>query len=112
MFGLRVALYHPHRTLGENVCLWTSVVLVFNRGGIHNLCVFIPQEISRRLRPNTLRALYGKDKVKNAVHCTDLPEDGILEVGAVTNTHIFHPPCGTLPRYFICGAPLILSVRA
>ncbi|XP_051231791.1 nucleoside diphosphate kinase 7 isoform X1 [Dicentrarchus labrax] len=37
-------------------------------------------EISRHLRPTTLRALYGKDKVKNAVHCTDLPEDGVLEV--------------------------------
>ncbi|KAE8294431.1 Nucleoside diphosphate kinase 7 [Larimichthys crocea] len=37
-------------------------------------------EISRHLRPATLRALYGKDKVKNAVHCTDLPEDGVLEV--------------------------------
>ncbi|XP_063746879.1 nucleoside diphosphate kinase 7 [Eleginops maclovinus] len=37
-------------------------------------------EISRHLRPNTLRALYGKDKVKNGVHCTDLPEDGPLEV--------------------------------
>ncbi|XP_037554217.1 nucleoside diphosphate kinase 7 isoform X1 [Nematolebias whitei] len=37
-------------------------------------------EIARHLRPNTLRALYGKDKVRNAVHCTDLPEDGVLEV--------------------------------
>jgi len=37
-------------------------------------------EIARHLRPNTLRALFGKDKVKNAVHCTDLPEDGLLEV--------------------------------
>ncbi|XP_072295627.1 nucleoside diphosphate kinase homolog 7 isoform X2 [Eucyclogobius newberryi] len=36
--------------------------------------------IGRHLRPSTLRALYGKDKVKNAVHCTDLPEDGELEV--------------------------------
>uniref|UniRef100_A0A3Q3AVJ2 Nucleoside diphosphate kinase homolog 7 n=1 Tax=Kryptolebias marmoratus TaxID=37003 RepID=A0A3Q3AVJ2_KRYMA len=36
--------------------------------------------IARHLRPNTLRALYGKDKVRNAVHCTDLPEDGVLEV--------------------------------
>uniref|UniRef100_A0A8C6WS42 Nucleoside diphosphate kinase homolog 7 n=1 Tax=Neogobius melanostomus TaxID=47308 RepID=A0A8C6WS42_9GOBI len=38
-------------------------------------------EIARHLRPSTLRALHGKDKVKNAVHCTDLPEDGALEVG-------------------------------
>ncbi|KAL4220172.1 Nucleoside diphosphate kinase 7 [Mactra antiquata] len=36
-------------------------------------------EIARHLRPRTLRALYGTDKVKNAVHCTDLPEDGLLE---------------------------------
>uniref|UniRef100_A0A8C9VEW7 Nucleoside diphosphate kinase homolog 7 n=1 Tax=Scleropages formosus TaxID=113540 RepID=A0A8C9VEW7_SCLFO len=37
-------------------------------------------EIARHLRPNTLRALYGKNKVQNAVHCTDLPDDGVLEV--------------------------------
>lgn len=37
-------------------------------------------EIARHLRPATLRALYGKNKVQNAVHCTDLPDDGILEV--------------------------------
>nr|XP_061790371.1 nucleoside diphosphate kinase 7-like [Nerophis lumbriciformis] len=37
-------------------------------------------EIARHLRPSTLRALYGTDKVKNAVHCTDLPEDAMLEV--------------------------------
>ena len=37
-------------------------------------------EIARHLRPNTLRAKYGKDKIKNALHCTDLPEDSTLEV--------------------------------
>uniref|UniRef100_A0A3Q3DZH2 Nucleoside diphosphate kinase homolog 7 n=1 Tax=Hippocampus comes TaxID=109280 RepID=A0A3Q3DZH2_HIPCM len=37
-------------------------------------------DIARHLRPATLRAIYGTDKVKNAVHCTDLPEDAILEV--------------------------------
>ncbi|XP_064615445.1 nucleoside diphosphate kinase homolog 7-like [Liolophura sinensis] len=37
-------------------------------------------EIARHLRPRTLRALYGKDKIQNAIHCTDLPEDGLLEV--------------------------------
>uniref|UniRef100_A0A3B3RQ08 Nucleoside diphosphate kinase homolog 7 n=2 Tax=Paramormyrops kingsleyae TaxID=1676925 RepID=A0A3B3RQ08_9TELE len=36
-------------------------------------------DIARHLRPATLRALYGKNKMQNAVHCTDLPEDGILE---------------------------------
>ncbi|XP_029634187.1 nucleoside diphosphate kinase 7 [Octopus sinensis] len=37
-------------------------------------------EIARHLRPRSLRAQFGIDKIKNAVHCTDLPEDGILEV--------------------------------
>lgn len=37
-------------------------------------------EIARQLRPNTLRAQFGIDRVKNAVHCTDLTEDGVLEV--------------------------------
>ncbi|XP_056133469.1 nucleoside diphosphate kinase 7 isoform X2 [Lampris incognitus] len=37
-------------------------------------------EIAQYLRPTTLRALYGKSKVQNAVHCTDLPDDGVLEV--------------------------------
>lgn len=38
------------------------------------------QEIARQLRPRTLRAVFGETKVQNAVHCTDLPEDGLLEV--------------------------------
>ncbi|XP_046998928.1 nucleoside diphosphate kinase 7 isoform X1 [Schistocerca americana] len=35
---------------------------------------------ARELRPNTLRAKFGKTKVLNAIHCSDLPEDGLLEV--------------------------------
>lgn len=37
-------------------------------------------EIARHLRPHTLRAQFGIDKIKNALHCTDLPDDTILEV--------------------------------
>ena len=40
----------------------------------------VDPEIARHLRPQTLRALYGKDKIKNALHCTDLPDDCSLEV--------------------------------
>jgi nucleoside-diphosphate kinase len=36
-------------------------------------------EIAKCLRPNTLRAKFGSDRVRNAIHCTDLPEDGVLE---------------------------------
>eukprot|EP00658_Telonema_sp_P-2_P033301 TRINITY_DN24471_c0_g1_i1.p1 TRINITY_DN24471_c0_g1~~TRINITY_DN24471_c0_g1_i1.p1 ORF type:complete len:387 (+),score=101.60 TRINITY_DN24471_c0_g1_i1:176-1336(+) len=37
-------------------------------------------EIARTLRPHTLRAKYGHDRIRNGLHCTDLPEDGMLEV--------------------------------
>jgi len=37
-------------------------------------------EVAKHLRPATLRAKFGIDRVKNAIHCTDLPEDGLLEV--------------------------------
>ena len=37
-------------------------------------------EIGKHIRPNTLRAKYGHNRVENALHTTDLHEDGILEV--------------------------------
>jgi nucleoside-diphosphate kinase len=36
-------------------------------------------EICHALFPHTLRAKFGVDRTKNAVHCTDLSEDGPLE---------------------------------
>ena len=36
-------------------------------------------EIAKHLKPDSLRAQFGCDRVKNAVHVTDLPEDGRLE---------------------------------
>jgi len=42
-------------------------------------CGPIEPAIAKSLRPNTLRALFGENLVHNAVHCTDLPEDGNME---------------------------------
>ncbi len=44
------------------------------------LCGAHDPEIASHLQPDSLRARFGKTKVNNAVHCTDLPEDGPLEV--------------------------------
>lgn len=44
------------------------------------LCGPHDPEIAKHLRPNTIRAKFGHDRVRNAVHCTDMPEDGVLEV--------------------------------
>ena len=35
--------------------------------------------IAQALRPNSIRAKYGIDTVKNAVHCTDIEDDALLE---------------------------------
>lgn len=47
--------------------------------GLRALCGPADPEIARVLRGGSLRAQFGQDKVKNGVHCTDLPEDGSLE---------------------------------
>lgn len=72
--------------LATGVCLAIEVCLPSSGGGRQNsvdtlraLCGPYDVEIARHLRPDTLRARLGKDNVHNAVHCTDLPEDGILE---------------------------------
>ena len=47
---------------------------------LRQLCGAHDPEIASHLHASSLRALYGANKVKNAVHCTDLPEDAPLEV--------------------------------
>lgn len=37
-------------------------------------------DIARQIRPNSLRAMFGISKYKNAIHCTDLAEDTQLEL--------------------------------
>jgi len=44
-----------------------------------DLCGPMDPDIAKNLRPRTLRARFGIDRARNAVHCTDLPEDGSLE---------------------------------
>merc|ERR1711934_1090325 len=44
------------------------------------LCGPTDPEIAKYLRPNTIRAKFGHSRTINAVHCTDLEEDGLLEV--------------------------------
>lgn len=40
-------------------------------------------EMGRTLRPDSLRARFGTSRVRNGIHCTDLPEDGELETSFI-----------------------------
>lgn len=37
-------------------------------------------DFARELEPGTIRARFGKSKVQNAIHVTDLPTDGVDDV--------------------------------
>mmetsp|Transcript_38979 Transcript_38979/g.87162 ORF Transcript_38979/g.87162 Transcript_38979/m.87162 type:complete len:321 (+) Transcript_38979:173-1135(+) len=60
-------------------------VFVMVSGGGHvvedfrDLCGPSDVEVAKVLRPKSLRSRFGRDRVKNAVHCTDMPDDGALE---------------------------------
>ena len=45
-------------------------------------------EIAKHVKPSSIRAQFGIDKIRNAVHCTDLEEDGIIEV-CLNSVNIF-----------------------
>ncbi|CAH2102385.1 unnamed protein product [Euphydryas editha] len=70
--------------LAEGKCVALEVKC--NNPNINCVCEFRQlcgprdPELSRQLYPDSIRALYGKNIVHNAVHCTDLVEDGQLEV--------------------------------
>lgn len=44
------------------------------------LCGPADPHVGKILRPKTLRAVFGVDKIMNAIHCTDLNEDTSLEL--------------------------------
>ncbi|KAM3967439.1 nucleoside diphosphate kinase homolog 7 [Aphomia sociella] len=61
----------------EVTCIDPSINCVCE---FRKLCGPRDPDLCRQLYPDSIRAQYGKNIVHNAVHCTDLPEDGELEV--------------------------------
>lgn len=51
-----------------------SVVSAFR-----DLCGPADPEVGKHIRPRSIRSVFGFSKVKNAIHATDLDEDGVLE---------------------------------
>lgn len=77
-------IYTPYSGMLDQICS-SPVLAVMVTGGefvvedFRQLAGPLNPEIAKTLRPESLRALFGEDLVRNAVHCTDLPEDGEME---------------------------------
>ena len=71
----------------EHICSGPVIALAISKPGsppravqdFREFCGPLEPSLAKLLRPRSLRALFGKDTVRNAVHCTDLPEDGEME---------------------------------
>ena len=67
----------------EHISNGPSIVLEVRQENAVNsfreLCGPYDPEIAKHLKPDSIRAKFGENRVKNAVHCTDLSEDGRLE---------------------------------
>lgn len=66
--------------LGAGACLVMEVRQEDAVNSFRSLVGPHDPEVAKHLRSSTIRAQFGLDRVRNAVHCTDLPEDGLLEV--------------------------------
>jgi nucleoside-diphosphate kinase len=51
-----------------------------------DFCGPLNPDLARSVRPDSLRAIFGKTVTKNAVHCTDLADDGEMECLYMFNT--------------------------
>jgi nucleoside-diphosphate kinase len=59
-----------------------AIMLTGSDSIVYNFREFVgPQNpsLAKTLRPTSIRAIYGEDPVKNAVHCTDLDDEGEME---------------------------------
>lgn len=46
---------------------------------LREVCGPADPEVAKKLCPHSLRGRFGIDRIKNAVHCSDLEQDGLLE---------------------------------
>ena len=66
--------------LSSGPCIALEICGTEAHGTFRELVGPTDPEIARHLRPRAMRAKFGQDKIKNALHCTDLPDDSVLEV--------------------------------
>lgn len=84
LFGVYQEVYPKYSLMLMNICKAPVVALLISRDenvvrDFREFCGPLEPGLGKALRPRSLRAMFGKNVVENAVHCTDLEEDGDLE---------------------------------
>jgi len=84
IFEVYKGVLNDYVNMREHMISGPAVVLVVEKDvnvvdEFRQLCGPHDPEIAKYLRPNTIRAKFGVDRVQNVVHCTDLPDDGFFE---------------------------------
>ena len=64
--------------------IWVSEMLLMMGRGCFSVVVIPDAQFpchckANKLYPDTIRAIFGQDWVRNAIHCTDSPKDGVIE---------------------------------
>lgn len=92
LFSVYRNIYRPYCSMLEHMssgpCL--AVMIIKGPSALADTSGFLVDEfrefcgplnpgIAKTLRPKSVRGMYGSSLVLNAVHCTDLPEDGDME---------------------------------
>lgn len=78
----------------QEICSGNIIALMITKNNyeysvvdeFRNICGPLYPEIAKALRPSSIRALYGVNPFSNAVHCTDLSDDGEMECRYVFET--------------------------
>lgn len=96
LFDVYRKIYPSYSAMMDHICSGTSVALMISgsvKYDTHDIVESFREfsgpfhpELAKSLRPKSLRAQFGFDKIKNAVHCTDLPDDGFIECTYVFDT--------------------------
>ena len=72
-----------YQPMVEHITTGSCIVMEIRQENVvpsfRKLCGPHDPEIAKHLRPTTIRSQFGTDRVGNAIHCTDLPEDGVIE---------------------------------
>lgn len=92
MFEVYRGIYPNYHKMVEHMCSGPCLaVMISSASGnsvaeFRNYCGPLDPQLSKVVRPKSLRARFGIDSTYNVLHCTDLPDDGTMECEYVFKT--------------------------